>query len=560
MTNAAAAAAVLLSACLAGPLAAEFDADLAVERLSQWKKAYAAQKLDLSGSSGRGEGVNRSSVAELASLARECARVAPAAAAAILFEIATVSFGPRSDAAIGKSPERLERLKLVRVTDAARQVLFEIRTPEATETLARALAGPRHRVAPPPGRALAAEWLGATAREPVEPIRIFALARALREDPAEDVRLRAARSLGARGFESAAAPYLRAALSGDRADSSDDVRREAARAIGDALARRLDAEGADAASSGAIEGLLDAVESDAAADVRRAAIDALGRAPSLATVERLARFLASRPAGRDRLEFQAIKDLLTRITGAYPGESDPGAWLAWWENERDRARVATRPDGDSNPPAAKYASRFYGLPIVGERVVFVLDTSGSMSAPGGSGRTKIEEARAELEAAIEALPESVRFNIVVFSSGSAAWRKTFRRALGPSKADARSYFADRPASGSTDLFGGLMRAFGIDRVGGRRLSPLDLPDQIVLLSDGQPTSGLLKDPTDIRLEVRRLNFDDAVRIDAVALGDAAAPLLDRLAADNGGTCVRVEEPRAGGGGRDPLRARAAPRR
>lgn len=514
----------------------------AVDALREWHRRYLAQAFDLSPDAPPGE--DRSSVAVLLSLADAAIAQDPAGAARALLDVATRDFGPKREAAIGRDAARLKRLQPLRVRDAAREALFGIRSVEALREVARALAGPRADVAAPPARELAAEWLGSEAAasgpgENTEPLRQYALLRALREDPSEDVRYAAARAIASLA-PAPAAPALSFALASTRPDAAPRVRREAAAALGLILSRpgRGDEEGGVALAA-----LLDAVETDAHPGVRAAAIAALGRAPSLATVERLARFLASRPAGREASEFAAIRALLGRITGAFVDETDPGAWLAFWEKERGKARVAPRAaERASDPSEPRYASRFYGVPIVGDRVVFVLDVSGSMAQDGGNpGATKIEEARAELDAAIRGLPDSVRFNVVVFASDVRAWQRGLRRAVPTHKTEARGFFSSIAASGSTDLMGGLLAAFGCDRVGERRRPDDDLPDQIVVLSDGQPSAGLLTDPRDIRLEVRRLNRDDAVRIDAVAIGAGAGLLLQQLAAENGGVSAAVED-------------------
>jgi Mg-chelatase subunit ChlD len=189
-------------------------------------------------------------------------------------------------------------------------------------------------------------------------------------------------------------------------------------------------------------------------------------------------------------------------------------------------------------------------------VVFVLDVSGSMAKGAIDGApSKIDEARAEFESAIRDLPDSAKFNVVLFASGVDSWCRALRRAVPPAKDDARAFVASKGANGSTDLCGGLLAAFGIERVGGSRSPAAALPDQIILLSDGEPTAGLLTDPADIRLEVRRLNRDDAVRIDTVAIGGGPALLLEQIASENGGECVHIDPAR----GRE-ARAEAAPGR
>jgi len=525
----------------------------AVEALREWHKRWLAGVFDLTPGD-PGTGGRHSSVSDLLQLVSAAVAEDPAAAARTLLDVATRDFGPRREYAIGKDAERLKRYQPLRVRDAARAALLELPfSPDVVAAMADAFSVARaKRTAPASAdaRELAAEWLGrkslAARADPTAPLRAYALVRALREDPDEWVRAGAARGLRTLGAIEAA-PHLASALaSADRTDASARVRREAAIALGAVVSASLPPRGECEPDDSRVAVLCDAVERDGDELVRRAAVKSLGKLPSLGTVDRLARHLASRPAGRSAAEITEIRDLLARLTGAFASDDDPGAWLAWWERERGVARLSPRAGVEPTEEERRYSSRFYGIPIVGERVVFVLDVSGSMAQPGTNPpATKIEEARAELESALKTLPESSRFNVILFSSDVDVWRTALRRAAPFAKAEARDFFDSRKANGSTDLCGGLLEAFGAARVGGaRRAEPDELPDQIVILSDGEPTAGLLVDPTDIRLEVRRLNRDDAVRVDAVAIGAGAALLLQRLAAENGGVCERID-PREG---------------
>src|SRR5205085_2521730 len=120
------------------------------------------------------------------------------------------------------------------------------------------------------------------------------------------------------------------------------------------------------------------------------------------------------------------------ITGQRLG-ADQDAWDRWW-----KANQATFefPAEIAKAPLQQQAgsqARYYGLPIYGERLVFVIDTSGSME--GG----KLEAAKRELIEALFGLPDESHFSLITFSSGVNVWQSEMAAATLANKKRAQAY-------------------------------------------------------------------------------------------------------------------------
>jgi hypothetical protein len=283
--------------------------------------------------------------------------------------------------------------------------------------------------------------------------------------------------------------------------------------------------------------------------VRRDALRALEAAPHWRVVRGLRDALRTERNAtfRDRI-FAALRRA-TRFSG-----EDPGAWERWY---------AFHHRGEDGPlPPPRYApdpepARFYGVPVVGERILFLIDTSGSMADPldrGGGSKpdreSKIGKTRAELIRVIEGLDDRRRFNTVFFDDAPTRLFATLVPATAAHRAAAVERIKGLGGSGWTDLGAAILSAFGRTRPGQSRplpalRAPADAsgsdpgrarPDQIILLSDGMPSKGDLFVPGDLVDEIERLNRGLGIRIDTVGLGGESDPfLLEEIARRNGGT-------------------------
>jgi len=242
--------------------------------------------------------------------------------------------------------------------------------------------------------------------------------------------------------------------------------------------------------------------------------------------------------GRMKVEFG---DALFRMTGQFFG-SRATPWKAWWEREGgDDFQVLTErelkvriEERETMKLKELTASEFFGIQIKSERVVFIVDISGSMAEPTKSryvdakGQPRIELAKGELTRALDQLVQSSRFNIITFASDVAPWADDIVSWSPDGLAEAQTFVGRLGASGGTNLYGALRFAFQDPQI-----------DTIFLLSDGEPSAGPITDPGAIRGEVARWNANRRVRINTIAIG-GRFQILRWLAEDTGGTHLRFE--------------------
>ena len=169
-------------------------------------------------------------------------------------------------------------------------------------------------------------------------------------------------------------------------------------------------------------------------------------------------------------------------------------------------------------------------------VVFVIDTSSSMSG------AKIDQAIQSLVLILGTLRPYDYASIVSFDNTIQVEHNLAEVAsnLGSLKNASRGLFA----SGSTDIDGGLER--GVDVLIGALVGEIDCVHQLVLLSDGQPTSGVTNTRTIERLHRQRVaafenrTGGDTVYTYTLAYGEGADfTLLQNLAVENSGFARRI---------------------
>jgi hypothetical protein len=238
-----------------------------------------------------------------------------------------------------------------------------------------------------------------------------------------------------------------------------------------------------------------------------------------------------------------LADILWKLT-AQPFRTDSKQWKRWWEKEGANFRFPTPEEFlkrqrerdlreekqvSQSFRGVKVDSRFFGLRITSHHVAFVIDVSGSMEErlPGqekaGGGPSRIEVARKELIACLEALEAGTRFNILPFSSGVLPWKEEAVECTEETFTEAKEFVEGLGALGGTNIHGGLRQAFDDPTV-----------DTIFFLSDGEPSQGDVIDPGAIREEVQAWNKERGVVIHTISIGDRF-PLLEWLAEDSKGT-------------------------
>lgn len=219
---------------------------------------------------------------------------------------------------------------------------------------------------------------------------------------------------------------------------------------------------------------------------------------------------------------------LTQVSGEHLG-GNLAAWRGWWKEHRKGFEF---PPKAAQSPLIEVVSpgtpSYYGLSLNARRIVFVLDTSGSMNGP------RLQAAKYELVKAIEGLGSDVHFGIVVFNNVVAVWQRNLVVASPSTRRAAAQFVYTRHASGRTAAYDALEATFHFDA------------EAIYFLSDGAPNVGKITAPADIVAAVSRANRSR--RISVYTLGIAPGPpdgafdlFLRTLAEDNYGIYRRIDQ-------------------
>jgi len=351
------------------------------------------------------------------------------------------------------------------VSDAVPEALSRIEEKETLEWLAReALTSSRSSDA----RRMIAESL-AHVKEPVSH-ELFAAALAKESDP--KVRTAICFSLGYAGDVAAEDALLKA-----MSDNSWLVREAALRAL--SRVGTMKCVGAAIRSLG-----------DSQTKVKEAAAAVLAENPDVRSVAPLVRLLVY-----DDIRLRgAVLTSLWRITGLrFTKQSE---WRAWLKKAGPYPETDSAPDATPPAPAS-----FLDIPLWSKSVIYLVDASGSMR-----GETKVKEAKQLVLDSILNLPEDTRFNIVFFSSSM----RTFSHTTLP-RADARIKLKARqwleqvrlPEAGKTDFYHALSTVLR------------NRPDDLVVISDGVPTSGRFTYPSKLIREIADQNLQQKTRIHAL---------------------------------------------
>lgn len=159
-------------------------------------------------------------------------------------------------------------------------------------------------------------------------------------------------------------------------------------------------------------------------------------------------------------------------------------------------------------------------------VVFVLDTSGSMSGD------KIDKARAALRFGVESLSAKDRFNIISFSGEEHLLKGALLEATRSAKQEAFEFINRLRAEGGTNINDALVAAL-------RMFQEKERPAMVVFLTDGLPTVGI----TDVGQIVKNAAQANvaSVRVFTFGVGyDVNTTLLDKLASDNKGSADYID--------------------
>jgi hypothetical protein len=253
-----------------------------------------------------------------------------------------------------------------------------------------------------------------------------------------------------------------------------------------------------------------------------------------------------------------LHKLLEGLTGQSVVRGSIAPWKAFWAQEGASFTVRTKTEAGVPPKEANKYEKFFNLEVDSDRVLFVLDFSGSMAepvqlqtrttgAPAGEKTTKAALVVKELKKLVMSLPDGALVNFVVFSDGVRVWREegghpALVKLNDEVRDDLLGNFLDslRP-SGPTNLYDAMSKALGF---GGRGLYDKYYAagfDTLYVITDGAPTAGPIIDKEEIRRRVREQNQLRKVAIHCITFGDKNdTDFLKPMAEENGGRHIHIE--------------------
>ncbi len=184
-----------------------------------------------------------------------------------------------------------------------------------------------------------------------------------------------------------------------------------------------------------------------------------------------------------RMRYEATA-ALRAITGQ-PFSADASTWSGWWNKNGATFTPPENPNPKFNyeleqkPEKSEEEVTYYEIPLLENRVVFVLDVSGSMKFGGSPNR--LDRARDELKNLIARLDKQTQFNIILYNLEVKRWNT--QQALVPAtdvNKKGAAYFLDQAeAKGGTATMASMEEAlYEVALVNG--------VETIFLISDGVP--------------------------------------------------------------------------
>jgi hypothetical protein len=247
----------------------------------------------------------------------------------------------------------------------------------------------------------------------------------------------------------------------------------------------------------------------------------------------LIEFLGRTDLGRLREDAHAALSSLTGQThGPY---KEP--WATWWKDAEAGFVMPPDPTPHSTTSGQGKGVTFYGITTFSDRILFVLDVSGSMDKPDTKDRpgvSRMEVARKELLGALFNVGDGNLFNVLLFNHEVLPWQPNMVTATEELRRKAKEWVEPRTPIGGTNIHDALEAAFQV----ALRVTGKPLVDTVFFLTDGTPTAGKLQDPQQILAAVREWNRSARLTLHCIAVGEADHAFLEELAKIGNGTFLK----------------------
>ena len=292
--------------------------------------------------------------------------------------------------------------------------------------------------------------------------------------------------------------------------------------------------------------------------VRVAAGQALAALARPEGVEPLIATLKRAPnRSREQRELAAA---LTWLTGQKHGPY-PDVWATWWKDEHLNVKAGrvTLGKGARKSAGKGEQGSFYGIPQTAERIIYVVDISGSMevslknpqwvdgeSVPARDDEdSRFDAAMRELIRATRKLRPRSTFAVFLYSSKVRPLHDKMTPATKENRAKMELELAHLGPEGSTNIYAAMEAALRLAGVynPGVTGKPKQVADAIILLSDGSPTDakGKREDPERTLAAVKEWNALKRIAVHTIGIGrDHNRTFLQRLAEENDGQYYAVK--------------------
>ena len=170
---------------------------------------------------------------------------------------------------------------------------------------------------------------------------------------------------------------------------------------------------------------------------------------------------------------------------------------------------------------------FYNHKVYGTQIVFVIDISTTMRQTVRGGLTRLDQAKIELEGAINRLPPNAMFNVIAFNRYVRPWQPQSVPATPVIKQQAIRSVRTLQAGSGTAIYDGLDAAMQVHAN----------TEAIYLLTDGLPTAGRVVNESEILRLITRENRFRKIAINTISVGRESELLL-RLSQQNFGSYRR----------------------